>query len=84
MKKKISISFAVSLLISFSAFSQDSTRAKVPSDKSWPAITDRRYEPGDSADPKLYRPTRLGSSEPQYDTYKKNDYGAGAVTTEPK
>lgn len=29
----------------------------------------------------VYRDTRLGSSEPQYDTYKKNDYGAGAVTT---
>lgn len=33
---------------------------------------------------KIYRPTRLGSSSPQYDTYEKNDYGAGAVTTMPK
>lgn len=32
---------------------------------------------------RLYRPTRLGSSSPKYDTYKKNDYGAGAVTTNP-
>lgn len=32
---------------------------------------------------KLYRPTRLGSSSPLYSTYKKNDYGAGAVTTNP-
>lgn len=32
---------------------------------------------------KLYRPTRLGSSSPRTDTYKKNDFGAGSVTTNP-
>ncbi len=32
----------------------------------------------------MYRDTRLGSSEKKYNTYKKNDYGAGAVTTSPK
>lgn len=32
----------------------------------------------------VYRDTRLGSSTPQYDTYKKNDNGAGAVTTSDK
>lgn len=31
----------------------------------------------------IYLDTRLGSSSPLYDTYKKNDYGAGAVTTNP-
>lgn len=31
----------------------------------------------------LYRDTRLGSSSPKYNTYKKNDYGAGAVTNNP-
>lgn len=31
----------------------------------------------------MYRPTRLGSSSPRYNTYKKNNYGAGAVTTNP-
>ena len=31
----------------------------------------------------VYRDTRLGSSSPQYDTYKKNDYGAGSITTNP-
>ena len=31
----------------------------------------------------LYRPTRLGSSSPLYSTYKKNNYGAGAITTNP-
>lgn len=32
---------------------------------------------------KIYRDTRLGSSSPMYNTYKKNDNGAGAVTTNP-
>lgn|SRR6185312_9817807 len=31
----------------------------------------------------LYRDTRLGSSSPLYDTYKKNDNGAGSITTNP-
>lgn len=32
---------------------------------------------------KIYRDTRLGSSSPLYNTYRKNDYGAGAITTNP-
>lgn len=32
---------------------------------------------------KIYRDTRLGSSSPMYNTYKKNDKGAGAITTNP-
>jgi hypothetical protein len=31
----------------------------------------------------MYRDTRLGSSSPAYDTYEKNDYGAGAITNNP-
>jgi hypothetical protein len=30
-----------------------------------------------------YRDTRLGSSSPLYNTYEKNDNGAGAITTNP-
>lgn len=33
--------------------------------------------------PHIYRDTRLGSSSPLYDTYIKNHYGAGAITTNP-
>lgn len=33
--------------------------------------------------PHIYRDTRLGGSSPLYNTYKKNDYGAGTVTTSP-
>ncbi len=32
----------------------------------------------------IYSETRLGSSSKQYDTYEKNNNGAGAVTTSPK
>jgi hypothetical protein len=31
----------------------------------------------------IYRDTRLGSSSPLYNTYEKNDNGAGAITTNP-
>ncbi len=34
--------------------------------------------------PHIYMDTRLGSSTKQYDTYEKNNYGAGSVTTSPK
>jgi hypothetical protein len=34
--------------------------------------------------PPPYRDTRLGSSTKQYDTWEKNNNGAGSVTTSPK
>ena len=37
-----------------------------------------------SPTPPLYMDTRLGSSTKQYDTYEKNNNGAGSVTTSPK
>lgn len=33
--------------------------------------------------PHIYRDTRLGSSSPLYNSYIKNHYGAGAITTNP-
>ena len=39
------------------------------------------YNPDPSSP--IYRDTRLGSSSPLYDTYKKNDNGAGSITTNP-
>ena len=43
----------------------------------------KRYKVTYSKKTQKYRPTRLGSSSPLYDTYKKNDNGAGAITTNP-
>ena len=31
----------------------------------------------------IYRDTRLGGSSKKYNTYRKNDNGAGAITTNP-
>lgn len=42
--------------------------------------TNNNYNPNPGP---IYRDTRLGSSSPLYDTYKKNDNGAGSVTTNP-
>lgn len=36
-----------------------------------------------NSDQPVYRDTRLGSSSPLYNTYEKNDDGAGAITTNP-
>lgn len=36
------------------------------------------------AQKQIYMDTRLGSSTKQYDTYEKNNNGAGSVTTSPK
>jgi|SRR5690242_9649952 len=40
--------------------------------------------PAKPYDPNSLYDTRLGSSSPQYNTYEKNSYGAGTVTTSPK
>ncbi|MEP7253795.1 MAG: hypothetical protein ABI683_15485 [Ginsengibacter sp.] len=50
-------------------------------------VTRIQEQPAPVATPQqahVYIDTRLGSSTPQYDTYKKNNYGAGSVTTSPK
>lgn len=39
--------------------------------------------PAETPETPIYNDTRLGSSSPLYNTYEKNNYGAGAVTTNP-
>jgi len=41
-------------------------------------------QPASGVTPSSLFTTRLGSSSPQYDTWKKNDDGAGSVTTQSK
>lgn len=86
MKKNISI-FISCLFLSGVGFAQDSTRSEShttyktdPQVKSV-VIPAKKYHTDGSA--VHYRPTRLGSSSPVYNTYEKNDFGAGAVTTNP-
>jgi len=42
-----------------------------------------KIETNNSPASPIYRDTRLGSSSPLYNTYEKNDNGAGSVTTNP-
>lgn len=79
--------FAV-LIFLFSAkgFSQDTTHYKVLQKVKVQKNTKTSPNPNTQVhfqNPAMYRDTRLGSSSPLYNTYKKNDYGAGAVTTNP-
>ena len=77
------------ILISCVAFSQDSTFSYqyknkiVPKNEQqvYPAITSGSKANTDASHP-IYYDTRLGSSSPLYNSYQKNDYGAGAVTND--
>jgi PBP1b-binding outer membrane lipoprotein LpoB len=84
MKAKTIAIFISGFFISNCVFSQDTSQNQKQ-------MQDRTYQPQatplpneySTPQPHIYRDTRLGSSSPLYNTYKKNDYGAGAVTTNP-
>lgn len=94
MKSNVS---AFSFVIAFTflavspAFSQDTSQnqklteehnQKLTEEHTYPIRpTKRKY--GISGTPHIYRDTRLGGSSPYFNTYQKNDYGAGAITTDP-
>jgi hypothetical protein len=82
MKAKTLAIFVSSFFISNSSFCQDtSANQRLTQDRTYePARLPNEYS---TPQPHIYRDTRLGSSSPLYNTYKKNDYGAGAVTTNP-
>ncbi len=82
MKAKTIAIFVSGFFISSCGFSQDtSANQKITQDRTYePAPLPNEYS---TPQPHIYRDTRLGSSSPLYNTYKKNDYGAGAITTNP-
>lgn len=95
MKTNFLLTFAF-VCISFIAFGQDSSFHKSNNKvtfKNHPELHGTTFQPqkkyqanNSSISAKktpMYRSTRLGSSSPRYNTYKKNDYGAGAITTDP-
>ncbi len=88
MKAKL-LMFVPGILFSLTAFSQDSSVASPSKNKvifkNEPRVhsTIIPAQKTSTKKPHIYRDTRLGSSSPKYNTYKKNDYGAGAVTTNP-
>jgi|SRR6185312_7113835 len=85
MKAKTIAIFISGFFISNCVFSQDTSQNQR-------LTQDRTYQPAQSTplpneystpQPHVYRDTRLGSSSPLYNTYKKNDYGAGSITSNP-
>jgi hypothetical protein len=88
MKTKL-VMLIPGILISISGFSQDSTQSSSSKNKvifkNEPRVhsTIIPAQKSSVSDQHIYRDTRLGSSSPLYDTYEKNDRGAGAVTTNP-
>ncbi|HSV10052.1 MAG TPA: hypothetical protein VLI68_04740 [Hanamia sp.] len=82
MKAKTLAIFFSGFFISNCVFSQDtSANQKLTQDRTYePALQPNEYS---TPQPHIYRDTRLGSSSPLYNTYQKNDYGAGSITTNP-
>jgi hypothetical protein len=89
---KAHISFLVAgMFFSVTGFCQDSSAAS--SNKvtfknearlnSTVVPAEKNYTTSPTTSSPIYRDTRLGSSSPMYNTYKKNHYGAGGVTTDP-
>lgn len=78
-----------SIFFATSAFSQDSNYVRFKTDTTAPKLNQLqvqkrpKYYGNKPLTPNIYRDTRLGSSSPMYNTYIKNHYGAGAVTTNP-
>lgn len=92
MKNKILAACIACTLMSIRASAQDSTRIQTEEpvtthiEKPCDCKTQQQQQAATIKEDtdKLYRPTRLGSSSPLYNTYEKNAYGAGYVTTHPK
>jgi len=86
MKSKMStfsIVIAFTVLAISPAFSQDTSQnQKLTEEHTYPIRTNKRKY-NISGRPHIYRDTRLGGSSPYFNTYQKNDYGAGAITTDP-
>ena len=82
MKNKILFIFTLALILSTHVVAQDTTTQKPAlNDETYPIKTTRNNY--NSSQHQIYRDTRLGSSSANYNTYKKNDNGAGAITTDP-
>ncbi len=82
--KKFTSFFIIVFLVTAtsSVFSQDTSQnQKLTEEHTYPIKSKKHYKT--PAKPQIYRDTRLGGSSPGHRTYKTNDYGAGAITTNP-
>ena len=83
MKIKTGITLITALFISDYVFSQDtSLNQKLSENETYhiaPTNNNQISQPQDQ----IHRDSRSGSSSPMYNTYQKNNNGAGAITTNP-
>ena len=77
MKSKIIILSIIAGFFSYTVMGQDTSE-----NQTYHIITPQRNYTNASQH-HISLDTRLGGSSPLYNTYKKNDYGAGAITTNP-
>jgi len=93
MKKKFIALLTLLFILSAEGFSQDTTHTnsikkqtshgQYSTSKNSHLAPSKKYKDKAVAKKPIYRDTRLGSSSKQYNSYKKNDKGAGAITTNP-
>lgn len=83
MKFEIITLFLIFSFTTFSAVSQDTSQnQRLKEEYTYPIKSNhKKYKP--AIKHHIYRDTRLGGSSPYFNTYQKNDYGAGAITTDP-
>jgi len=83
MKITTFTTFIIGICFSNPVFCQDTSQNQKLSQEHTYDVSPRSNNFSQPSKPHIYRDTRLGSSSPLYNTYKKNDYGAGAITTNP-
>src|SRR6185437_10586767 len=83
MKSKIIFISIIICSFSYTVMGQDTSENQRLSENQTYYIRTPDANYTHNAQNHIYRDTRLGSSSPLYNTYKKNDYGAGAITTNP-
>lgn len=83
MKSKIIILLILIGFFSNTVAGQDTSENQKLSENQTYHISSQKTDYNNIPAQPVYRDTRLGSSSPLYNTYKKNDYGAGAITTNP-
>ncbi|MEO8853669.1 MAG: hypothetical protein ABI359_07820 [Ginsengibacter sp.] len=75
--------FVVAVCMSDPVFCQDTSQNQKISKEHTYQVSSPSSEYTQPSKTHIYRDTRLGGSSPLYNTYKKNDYGAGAITNNP-
>lgn len=82
MKIHTAFAFIIGIFIPATVFCQDTSQnQKLSENETYHVSPHNMINP--QQHPAIYRDTRLGSSSPLYNTYEKNNYGAGAITTNP-